>query len=85
MTAPERLTPPQWSTLHRGETVQTLFDTGAMGLSCLYGRVIEKGPKTFTVRWESGIRNRIKWGHREVMFARDPVEAARCLAKTETR
>jgi len=80
----DRLT-PQWSTLSRGETVQTLFDTGAMGLQCLYGRVIEKGRKVFTVRWESGIRNRIKWGHPEVHFAHDPAEANRCLAKTETR
>lgn len=44
----------------KGQFVQTWFDTGAMGAAILFGYVIKAGPKTYTVMWESGIRNRIQ-------------------------
>ncbi|MGO9837875.1 MAG: hypothetical protein ACLP1X_27110 [Polyangiaceae bacterium] len=44
----------------RGDYVKYWFDTGAMGYTILYGVVEQAGPKTYTVRWESGIRNRVR-------------------------
>ena len=38
-----------------GQIVQS---TGAMGTTIIFGKVLAVGPKTFTVRWESGIVNR---------------------------
>lgn len=46
----------------RGDLVRTWFDTGAMGSTILYGRVIAAGPKAYRVRWESGLTNRITQG-----------------------
>lgn len=51
------------SEMKRGDYVQTWFDTGAGkmgGPQILYGTVIKAGPMTYTVRWESGITNRIR-------------------------
>lgn len=48
--------------MKRGDFVRTWFDTGAMGPTILYGRVIKAGPATYTVRWISGIQNRIQQG-----------------------
>lgn len=50
----------------RGDYVQTLFDTGAFGYTSLYGIVEKAGVRTYTVRWESGLRNRIRQGNRNV-------------------
>lgn len=63
----------------RGDYVQTWFDTGAMGCTILYGVVIAAGSKSYTVRWESGIRNRIKQGDKRVLPAGDKDTAARAL------
>lgn len=42
-----------------GDFVMTWFNTGGKGhVSQLYGKVVAAGPKTFTVVWESGSRNR---------------------------
>jgi hypothetical protein len=49
--------------------VQYQFDVGArMGTRTLFGVVEKAGPKSFTVRWESGIRNR---GHPGVTLTTD--------------
>lgn len=46
----------------RGQFVSTLFDTGAMGYTTLYGIIEAVGPKRVTVRWESGARQRLRRG-----------------------
>lgn len=46
--------------LRRGNFVMTYFDTGALGPAPLFGVVIAAGPLAFTVRWESGLVNRIR-------------------------
>ncbi len=43
-----------------GDLVQYFFDTGCRGYAYVYGVVIASGPKAFTVRWESGIVNRVQ-------------------------
>jgi hypothetical protein len=43
----------------RGLKVWTWFDTGAMGATILDGVVVKAGPRTTTIEWESGIRNRV--------------------------
>jgi hypothetical protein len=40
----------------------TWFDTGARGVTPLYGIVEAVGPKRVTVRWESGARQRLRRG-----------------------
>lgn len=52
--------------MKKGDVVSYMFDTGAMGLSPTYGIVIQAGPKTFTVAWESGNRNRVEQGYRGI-------------------
>jgi hypothetical protein len=42
----------------RGDLVAYLYDTGGFGHQTLYGVVEKAGSKSYTVRWESGIRNR---------------------------
>lgn len=44
--------------MKRGDLVQCWFDTGAMGAMILYGHVMAAGSRTFTVQWESGLKNR---------------------------
>ena len=44
----------------RGARVRYMFDTGAFGVSPIYGTVVSAGPATFTVEWESGLRNRCR-------------------------
>jgi hypothetical protein len=43
-----------------------------MGTRTLFGIVEKAGPRSFTVRWESGIRNRIRRGHPGVKLTTDP-------------
>jgi hypothetical protein len=43
-----------------GDKVKTWFDTGAMGATILVGVVIAAGLKTYRVRWESNLTNRIR-------------------------
>ena len=69
---------PQFSL---GTLVQTWFDTGAMGAAILYGEIIEAGPKTARVRWESGLTNRINQDCRNVKLAEDQQEARAAVAK----
>lgn len=52
--------------MKRGEFVWTWFDTGAMGSNILIGRVVKAGSATYTVEWESGIRNRVMQGYRGI-------------------
>lgn len=69
-----------------GALVQYPWDTGAFGLSLLYGKVIASGQKTFTVRWESGIVNRIRRErarHLDVKPVEDRVEAEKALERAE--
>jgi hypothetical protein len=58
--------------MKKGDIVLYMFDTGArMGLSPIYGVVIQAGPKTFTVVWESGNRNRMEQDYRGVRKLRE--------------
>ena len=59
------------STFERGDIVTYWYDTGAMGCRHLYGIVVKAGPKTYTVCWESGIRNRLDQGRRDVTLLTD--------------
>ena|SRR3990167_11055548 len=52
--------------MKRGDFVRTYFDTGALGAQILLGRVMKAGRATYTVEWESGIRNRIVQGYKGV-------------------
>lgn len=65
-----------------GDIVQTQFDTGAFGLQTLWGLVELSGPKTFTVQWESGIRNRLYHADKRVSAVRadvlDDAKASLC-------
>lgn len=44
----------------RGDIASYWYDTGAFGMKTLLGVVIKAGPKSFTVRWESGICNTLR-------------------------
>lgn len=74
-----------------GDLVKTWFDTGAMGAQILYGRVEKAGPKTYTVRWESDLTNRIRQGDAGLALIdaeADPelyADAKRCLARLDGR
>lgn len=50
----------------RGELVMYWFDTGAFGCQWLYGVVEKSGQKTITIRWESGLRNRVYHGRHDI-------------------
>lgn len=50
--------PPPKGSFEVGTLVKCFFDTGARGLTTLFGIVIKAGEKTFTVKWESGLQNR---------------------------
>lgn len=53
--------------------VQYQYDVGAnMGTRTLLGVVEKAGEMTFTVRWESGIRNRIQRTNTQVKLTTDP-------------
>jgi len=53
--------------MHRvGDFVWFYFDTGAMGVQPCYGKVIKAGQKTFTVRWMSGLCNRLRQDNRDI-------------------
>lgn len=69
--------------MQRGDFVQTLFDTGAMGVAILHGVVIAAGPMAYRVRWESGLTNRIRQGDWRVKAAEnvDPITREKCEAR----
>jgi hypothetical protein len=52
-----------------GMVLKALYDDGLKG-SILYGRVIEAGPKCFTVEWESGLTNRLRQGDKRVTWVK---------------
>lgn len=65
-----------------GALVQTYYDTGR-GLQVLYGEVIAAGAKVVSIRWESGIVNRLRRDHaldRDVRPAEDLAEAREAVA-----
>ncbi len=70
---------------NRDDLVQTMFNTGAMGLTVLYGRVVASGPKTATVLWESNLTNRIRHDQSRVGIAKDQAEASRAMNKALNR
>ena len=68
----------------KDEIVETWFDTGSGrtgGPRVIYGQVIASGPKAATIRWESGLRNRVRHHDHRVKHARDYAFAVECLAK----
>lgn len=70
----------------KGALVQTLWNTGAFGLQVLYGEVIAAGDKTISVRWESGIVNRLRQDRyldRDVHPAEDLAAARAALSGTQ--
>ena len=66
--------------IRRGQLVQTWFDTGACGATILYGRVVAGGRLEFTVRWESGLTNKVKQGSQLVKLAEDRATAEAAVA-----
>ena len=64
-----------------GDYVQTWWDQSAsFGFGILYGQVVESGPRTFMVLWESGLRNRVRRPDPRVESAKDQAEARKALA-----
>jgi hypothetical protein len=59
----------------RGALVRTWFDEGCGPGGYVYGVVTKAGPRTFTVRWESGIVQRRHQGIRQLASA-DPLTPA---------
>jgi hypothetical protein len=61
----------------KGDRVRTLFDTGARGLSVLYGLIVHAGEKTARVVWESSLSNVIRQDNSRVTLiaAREAKEA----------
>lgn len=63
-----------------GDYVKTWFDSGGgrlRGWAYIYGVVVAAGPKTYTVRWESDRRNRVRQGDTQVEpVRREDVDAA---------
>jgi hypothetical protein len=57
-----------------GDIVKYWYDTGAMGPTTLYGRVIDAGGKTYRVLWESGNRNRLEQSSPHVTLVLDGEE-----------
>jgi Fe-S-cluster containining protein len=58
-----------------GDIVKYFVSTGATGAleaSTLLGVVTQVGAKTFTVLWESGLRNRVRHGQRGIKLTTDP-------------
>lgn len=56
----------------RGDVVKMYYDTGAFGARVLFGFVIKAGPKSYTVVWESGIKNRLEQERTIVALVEDP-------------
>ena len=69
--------------IKRGEYVQTWFDTGAFGYEILYGVVISAGPKTYRVRWESGLTNRVRQSDHHICNTASSVAEARAAMRRE--
>ncbi len=59
---PKPQAPPALYVYAVDDIVSTWYDTGALGATILYGRVVKAAAKTYVVRWESGLQNRIKQG-----------------------
>lgn len=71
------MSPQQHPPMKVGDHVETMFDTGAMGVTPLHGNVVAAGPKRYTVEWESTLRNRLPQGYHDVR----KVEAAGCFCR----
>jgi hypothetical protein len=72
----------------RGDLVWIWFDTGAGrtgGARVLYGRVIGAGPRTYRVRWESGLTNRVAQGYGDVKVVEGSAleEAREAMARVD--
>lgn len=68
---------------NKGDYVRIWWDTGAMGMSILYGLVVKSGPKSITIRWPNGTRNRVNRENGkgvEIVRVDEIEEAARILA-----
>lgn len=63
-------------TMKIGDLVQCWWNTGRDDSGYIYGIVVMSGPKTFTVRWESGIRNRRPQGCQKVTLVPKRLEAS---------
>ena len=67
-----------------GDYVQCFFDArDRAGYQACYGIVYAAGPKSFSVRWESGIRQRRPQGDREVILATNQELAIEAMAKAD--
>jgi hypothetical protein len=49
-------------TFKQGDVIAMWYDTGAFGMTLIFGVVIAAGPKMYRVRWESERTNRIEQG-----------------------
>lgn len=61
------------------------FDTGALGATIPYGRVISAGPKVYRVRWESGLTNRLIQDHPgiDIVGAGEVTDAIAAMRRVE--
>lgn len=67
----------------RGDLVQHFWSDGRSNAGWVYGIVEKCGHKTMTVRWESGVRNRIRRGSGTIELIRDAEIRAEVRAKLE--
>ena len=58
--------------MKRNDLVYYMFDTRAFGPSPLYGIVEKAGEKTATIRWASGMRNRVAQDRDDIHPITDP-------------
>lgn len=63
--------------MSRGDLVQFWWAADRDGSGWVYGIVEASGPKTITVRWESGIRQRLRRGRYDIR----PIENAEIRAE----
>lgn len=63
----------------KGDLVQYWYNTGAFGYQIAYAVVIKAGPKTYTVQFRSGNRNRVRQESPELKLITDPELLAEAL------
>ena len=58
--------------MNRGDLVQFWWAADRDGSGWVYGVVTACGPKTMTIRWESGVVNRVRCGDHDIRPIADP-------------
>jgi hypothetical protein len=70
--------------MNRGDLVQAWWAAGRNDSGWFYGVVEKCGPKTMTIRWESGLRQRLRRGVHDIRPISDPEIRAEMRKKLRT-